>query len=113
MSGAIPGDQAIALVLAQSAAPGVPLDRIWVNGLGLACFLLFVALVVVGVVVIVLVLRRSRSTNSPTNQSPYSTPLDRAKAAALELTTEEWDQFRRWVEGPRTPPVGHREGITQ
>ena len=89
------------------------MDSIWIYALGLACFLLFVV-AAVGAVVVVLVLRRSgRRTNGRMNQSPNSTPLDRAKAAALELTSKDWEQFRRWVDGPRTPPAGRHEGITQ
>jgi hypothetical protein len=75
-----------------------------------AGFLLFAAVIAV---VLVIVLRQPGSrVNDPRHPSPYSTPLDRAKTAALELTSAEWEDFRRWVEGPRTPSAGQGEGIT-
>ena len=78
-----------------------------------AGFLLFSFTAVIAVVLVLVLRRPGRRMNDPRRPLPYSTPLDRAKAAALELTSEEWEQFRRWVEGPRTPPAGQGEGITQ
>jgi hypothetical protein len=89
------------------------MDPIMIYMLGLACFLL-IAIASAGVLLVVLVLRRNgRPTVGRTDQPPYSTPLDRAKAAALDLTPAEWEQFRRWVEAPRTPPAVRGEGIRQ
>ena len=76
-------------------------------------FLLFVVGVVVAVVLVVVVRRPGPRPSDLAHRPSFSTPLDRAKAAALELTADEWVQFRLWVEGPRTPPAGHGEGFTQ
>ena len=64
--------------------------------------------VTVPAAVLLLVLRTRRAVGSSL------TPLETAKAAVVMLTSEEMQEFRRWLgpaEAPQSPPTHPSEGI--
>jgi hypothetical protein len=72
------------------------------------------AAAVVGFIVLVAVLRRpAPRVYGPAVRPVFSTPLERAQAAASALTAEEWEAFRRWVDGSRPTPVPAGNGVAR
>jgi hypothetical protein len=81
--------------------------------LALAGCLLFAGVAVIAVVLVV-VLSRPRHRPYDLARGPiFSTPLERVQAAASELTTAEWEEFRRWVTARQAPSPPPSEAITR
>ena len=84
----------------------------WILLLALASLLLLAIAVVVVAVVFALSRRPGPPSYGPAHRPTFSTPLERPAAASV-LNREEWDEFRRWVEGQRPLPPSAGEGITR
>ena len=88
-----------------------PLFLVLIAGLVLVAV---AAAAVVGFIVLVVVLRRpAPRVYGPAVRPVFSTPLERAQAAASALPGEEWEAFRRWVDGARPPPVPTGNGVAR
>ena len=80
-------------------------------GLGLVAV---AAAAVVGLGVLLAVLRRPAPRAYGLAVRPtFSTPLERARAAASVLNPEEWEAFRRWADEARPPSVPAGNGVAR
>lgn len=67
-------------------------------------FLLLIVGLVVALVLALVLPRR------PADPEEIPSPLERARAAATALTPNEWEEFRRWVEGRSVVEPRNSEG---
>jgi hypothetical protein len=68
----------------------------------------------VGLVVVVAVMRRpGPPAYGLAGRTAFSTPMQRAQAAASALSPEEWEEFRRWTNGARLTSLPAGNGVAR